>query len=97
MKIKINEADELHAKINNILNNITDTLSILSKTSATSQASVSAVGLQQAESTTVTPKLPKLTLEKFKGGVTTFQSFWDSFSSTKREEIVYCEVTQRTE
>ena len=75
---EIDEADELHAKINDMLNKITDTLSILPKTSATSQASVSAVGLQQAKSTTVIPKLPKLTLEKFKGEVTTFQSFWDS-------------------
>ena len=30
---------------------------------------------------TVKPKLPKLTLERFKGDVTTFQSFWDRFNS----------------
>ena len=63
---EIDEANQLHAKINDILNKITDILSILPKTNVTSQASVSAVGLQQAESTTVIPKLAKLTLEKFK-------------------------------
>ena len=31
---------------------------------------------------TVKPRLPKLTLERFKGDVTTFQSFWDQFNST---------------
>ena len=31
---------------------------------------------------TVKPKLPKLTLERFKGDVTTFQSFCDRFNST---------------
>ena len=29
-----------------------------------------------------TPKLPKLILQKFKGEITEFQSFWDAFNST---------------
>ena len=82
---EIEEAEMRHAKINDVLNMINDKLSV----SVTQNASVTshsnantAPGLQHSESTTVAPKLPKLILQKFKGEITEFQSFWDAFNST---------------
>ena len=81
---EIEEADDIHAKINDVLNMITDKLSV----SVTQNASAShsnantAPGLQHSESTTVAPNLPKLILQNFKGEITEFQSFWDAFNST---------------
>ena len=81
---EIEEANDIHAKINDVLNMITDKLSV----SVTQNASAShsnantAPGLQHSESTTVAPNLPKLILQNFKGEITEFQSFWDAFNST---------------
>ena len=82
---EIEEADDIHAKINDVLNIITDKLSVsvTQNASATSHSNANtAPGLQHSESTTVAPKLPKLILQKFKGEITEFQSFWDAFNST---------------
>ena len=79
---EIEEADDIHVKINNVLSMITDKLSgsVTQNASATSHSNENmAPGLQHSESTTVAPKL---ILQKFKGEITEFQSFWDAFNST---------------
>ena len=47
-----------------------------------SASSVAPSHLQQVDqATTVKPKLPKLTVEKFRCDITTFHSFWEQFNS----------------
>ena len=45
----------------------------------------SAAQPEPQQPTVIKPKLLKLTLERFKGDVTTFQSFWEQFNSTIHE------------
>ena len=82
---EIEEADDIHTKINDVFEyDYGQAVSVSDKNaSATSHSNANtALDLQHSESTTVAPKLPKLILQKFKGEITEFQSFWDAFNST---------------
>ena len=78
---EIEEADDIHAKINNVLSMIMDKLSgsVTQNASAPSHSNANMAPGLHSESTTVAPKL---ILQKFKGEITEFQSFWDAFNST---------------
>ena len=86
---EIDEADEANSKIVEILDKISDKLVAKPAPQVEGSDSPSSVGpshIQQVnQATTVKPKLPKLTLEKFRGDVTTFQSFLEQFNSTIHE------------
>ena len=86
---EIDEADEANSKTVEILDKISDKLVAKPAPQVEGGDSPSSVGLshmqQVNQATTVKPKLPKLTLEKFIGDVTTFQSFWEQFNSTVHE------------
>ena len=87
---EIDEADEANSNIVEILDKISDKL--VAKPApqiegiSDSPLSVGPSHIQQVnQATTVKSKLPKLALEKFRGDVTTFQSFWEQFNSTIHE------------
>ena len=76
-------------KIVEILDKISDKIVLKPSPQVEGSDSAPSVGpghkQQVNQATTVKPKLPKLTLEKFRGGVTTFQSFWEQFNFTIHE------------
>ena len=85
----IEESDESNFKIVEILAKLTEKLSIKLPSHGENSDSASTIGHSLAHlghakhmaAHTVKPNLPKLTLECFKGDVTTFQSIWDQFNS----------------
>ena len=86
----IEQSDETNSKIVEILAKLTEKLSIKLLSHGENSDSTLAIGdslphLGHAEhmaAHTVKPKLPKLTLKRFKGDVITFHFFWDQFNST---------------
>ena len=85
------DADEANARIVEILAKLTEKLTIKLPShgdigeSGSIIDQASAAQPEQQQPTIIKPKLPKLTLERFKGDVTTFQSFWEQFNSTIHE------------
>ena len=88
---EIEDADEANARIVEILAKLTEKLTIKLPSHGHIGESGSIIGQASAakpephQPTVVKPKLPKLTLERFKGDVTTFQSFLKQFNSTIHE------------
>ena len=88
---EIEDADEANARIVEILAKLTEKLTIKLPSHGDIGESGSIIGQASAakpepqQPTVIKPKLPKLTLERFKGDVTTFQSFWEQFNSTIHE------------
>ena len=88
---EIEDADETNARIVEILAKLTEELAIKLPSqggigeSGSIMGQASAAQPEPQQPTVVKPKLPKLTLERFRGDVTTFQSFWEQFNSTIHE------------
>ena len=87
---ELEDADEANARIVEILAKLTEKLTIKLPSHGDIGESGSIIGQASAaqQPTVVKPKLPKLTLERFKGDVTTFQSVWEQFNSTIHENPI---------
>ena len=79
--INAEESDEHDTEDNSVNPDTTHREILPNQANRSSTEGVNLSASSSIRATSTKPKLPKLTLPKFKGEVTMFQAFWDSFSS----------------